>query len=143
MDQEFVNTGLTAKQAKERLEKHGPNKLAKQKKFSAFKLFLSQFTSPLIYILLFAALITIFLRDWPDTIVILLAVGVNTLLGFYQEYKAAKGLEALAAMLHPQAEVIRDGQRQEIEAEELVPGDIVRLGMGVTIPADGVWAPGI
>jgi Ca2+-transporting ATPase len=139
MEQERVRTGLTSAETKSRLETYGPNKLARKQPFSALKLLFSQFASPLIYVLFFAALVTVFLGDFADAAVILLAVAVNTALGFYQEYKAAKGLEALKAMLEPKTEVIRDGRRQEVLVEALVPGDVVLLSMGVRVPADGIW----
>jgi len=138
MDKEFLKTGLTLAEVEKRREKFGSNKLAEQRKFSVLKLFFSQFTSPLIYVLFFAALVTFFLRDFNDMAIILLAVVVNTVLGFYQEYKAAKSLEALSAMLESWTEVIREGKRRKIHAEELVPGDVVVLTMGGKIPADGI-----
>jgi len=130
--------GLSKSEAKKGLERYGRNELEKKKEFSVFKLFIAQFTSPLIYVLVIAAIVTAVLGDWVDTTVIGLAVIVNTVLGFYQEFKAQKSLEALTAMLTPKATVIRDGQKQVIDARELVPGDICLLKIGDSVPADGV-----
>lgn len=134
----FLEQGLTSSEAQKRLEQFGPNELKKRKEFSSLKLFFSQFKSPLVYILVFAGLVTLFLRDFTDSIVIFAAVFLNTILGFYQERKAQKGLAALRSLLAPKAKVIRDGKHQEIEATKVVPGDLVILTIGARIPADGV-----
>ena len=107
------------------------------REFKAIKIFLSQFSSPLIYILVFASGITWLIGDVVDALVIAAAVILNTLLGFYQEYKAERGLAALKKILTPKAKVIRDGQRQVIDAAEVVPGDICVLEVGERVPADG------
>jgi len=135
---EFLEQGLTSEEAQNRLEKFGPNELAKPREFSEIKLFLFQFKSPLIYVLVFAGIVTLFLRDFTDSIVIFAAVFLNTILGFYQERKAQKALAALRSLLAPKAKVIRDGKQQEIEATEVVPGDLVILTIGTRVPADGV-----
>lgn len=130
--------GLTTVQVKKLLNQVGPNALQAKKKFSVPKLFLSQFTSPLIYILLIASVVTALLHEYIDSVVILLAVIVNASLGFFQEYKAQNALHALTQVLSPKARVMRDGEEQLITAQELVPGDIVLLEAGEQIPADGV-----
>jgi Ca2+-transporting ATPase len=130
--------GLTNKQANAVFNRIGPNQIEKTKQFSALKLFFSQFTSPLIYILLFAAIVTWFLKDFVDMWVILAAVAVNTVLGFYQEFKAQKSLEALSKVLSAKTVVIRDGKRLEIDSSQVVPGDLVILQTGEKVPADGV-----
>jgi Ca2+-transporting ATPase len=130
--------GLTSEEARKRLEKFGPNELEKKKDFSSLKLLFSQFKSPLIYILVLAGLVTFFLRDFTDSIVIFAAVLLNTILGFYQERKAQKSLIALRSLLAPKAKVIRNGKRLVIEASKIVPGDLVILTIGGRIPADGV-----
>jgi len=135
-----VSRGLTDREVKSLHLKHGFNVIESDQRFSALKVLLSQFTSPLIYILLIAAIITWFLGDLIDTGVIMAAVIVNTVLGFYQEYKAQKSLEALSQVLSPKATVIRDGHQQEIDATDLVPGDYVIIQSGMRIPADGVIA---
>lgn len=137
-DKSFLEKSLTSGEAQKRLEKFGPNELAKKKEFSSLKLFFSQFKSPLVYILVLAGLVTLFLRDFTDSVVIFAAVFINTVLGFYQEYKAQKALSALRKLLSLKAKVIRDGKQQEIEASQVVPGDVVVLTIGSRVPADGV-----
>lgn len=129
--------GLTTQQAEEKLKEFGFNELERKKQLPWFKLLLDQFKSPLIYILFFAGLVTLFLKEWTDTVVIFLAVGMNTVLGFIQEFKAEKSLVALRQMLVSHSNVIRDGQEQQIESKNIVPGDLVVLKTGEKIPADG------
>jgi len=129
--------GLTSKQAQEKLREHGLNEIERKQQLSWLRLLWDQFKSPLIYILFFAGLVTVFLKEWTDGVVIFLAVGLNTFLGFVQEFKAEKSLIALKKILIPQARVIRDGQEKLIEAREIVPGDLVVLKEGAKIPADG------
>jgi calcium-translocating P-type ATPase len=130
--------GLTSEDARERLKNFGPNILSKQRQFSGLKILFSQFTSPLIYILVFAGLVALLLREYTDAIVIFGAVSINTILGFWQERKAEQSLSALRSLLAQKAQVIRDGQQQVIDAQELVPGDLVVLVIGAKIPADGI-----
>lgn len=131
------NQGLTNKQASQKLKKFGLNEIQKKKKISWSKLILDQFKSPLIYILFFAGITSLVLGEITDSIVVFLAVIVNTGLGFFQEFKAEKSLQKLKNKVTPQATVIRDGQEKEIEAAKLVPGDIVVIKSGQSIPADG------
>ncbi|PIS08781.1 hypothetical protein COT75_04845 [Candidatus Beckwithbacteria bacterium CG10_big_fil_rev_8_21_14_0_10_34_10] len=130
--------GLTFQEAKTRLNKHGFNEIERKKQLSLLKLLLDQFKSPLIYILFFAGLITLFLKEWTDSVVIFLAVGVNTILGFIQEFKAEKSLVALRKMIVIHTKVIRDGKEELIEAKNIVPGDLVVLSTGDKVPADGL-----
>ncbi|MFC1654020.1 cation-translocating P-type ATPase [Patescibacteria group bacterium] len=130
--------GLSIREAEEKIKKIGRNEIEKKKRTSSFRLLLSQFVSPLILILLAAAGVTFFLGDYVDMYVILAAVLVNTVLGFYQEFKAQRSLEALASVLSPSAKVLRSGKRVEISATELVPGDLVFLHPGDKVPADGI-----
>lgn len=129
--------GLSLKEAVKRLEKYGPNEIERKRELSWPRLLFGQFKSPLIYILFFAGLITLFLKEWTDSIVIFLAVGLNTVLGFIQEFKAEKSLIALKKILVPHARVIRDGKQEKVEASTLVPGDLVVLKTGNKVPADG------
>jgi len=129
--------GLTSDEVLKRLEKYGRNRLKEKKQVSWFKVLLSQFKSPLIYILVLAAGVTVVVGDAVDAMVIGTAVVLNTILGFYQEMKAERSLEALSKMLTPKAKVIRDGERRMVEAEEVVPGDICVLELGERVPADG------
>jgi Ca2+-transporting ATPase len=129
--------GLSLPEAEEKLKQFGLNEIEKGKSLSWFRLLFNQFKSPLIYILFLAGLITLFLKEWTDSVVIFLAVGLNTILGFIQEFKAEKSLIALSKILVPHARVIRDGKEEVIEAAKLVPGDLVILLTGDKIPADG------
>lgn len=130
--------GLSNQEAQERLKKFGENKLKEKRENKAVKIFLSQFKSPLIYILVIASTVTLVLGDVIDAAVIGAAVVLNTVLGFYQEMKAEKGVRALSRILTPKAKVIRDGQQQIIEASQVVVGDICVLEIGEKVAADGV-----
>lgn len=141
--QDKLLTGLTSQEAQKRLTDFGLNILPSKPPPSSFSIFLDQLKSPLVYVLLFAALITLFLRDFPDTVIILFAVLINTILGFYQERKAKQAFYALAKILTPQAKVIRDEEKKIIDARNLVPGDLVVLEIGDKIPADGVFLQAI
>ncbi len=128
--------GLSEKEAKERLEKYGPNEIPKGKKRTWWMRLLLQFHNVLIYVLIAAAVITALMDHWIDTWVILAVVIINALIGFIQEGKAEQALEGIREMLSLEAVVIRDGKKKTIDAEELVPGDIVQLKSGDKIPAD-------
>lgn len=128
--------GLNQHDATNRLEKHGYNRLPEARKRSALLSFLLHFHNILIYVLLGAALITAILGHWIDTGVIVAVVVANAIIGFVQEGKAEKSMEAIRQMLAPRAHVIRDGLRFSIDAAELVPGDIVLLEAGDKVPAD-------
>ncbi len=128
--------GLSEAEIKDRLLRFGPNRLAEEEKISKLMILLHQFTSPLIYILLFAAIVTALLNEYIDTGVILAVVILNAIIGYIQEYKAEESVRALKKMVVPRARVLRDGKEKEINSEELVPGDIVLLSSGAKIPAD-------
>lgn len=128
--------GLTDEEARQLLGQYGPNKLAEEEEISRLKIFLHQFASPLIYILIIAAVITFILKEYIDTGVIMAVVILNAIIGFFQEYKAEESVRALKKMVVPRARVLRDGKEKEINSEELVPGDIVLLTSGSRIPAD-------
>ncbi|SCY97324.1 cation-transporting P-type ATPase [Microvirga guangxiensis] len=128
--------GLSVAEVSRRLDLHGYNRMPEGKRRSALSQFLSQFHNVLIYVLLGAAAVTALLGHWVDAAVILIVVLVNAVIGFIQEGRAEQALEAIRAMISAQASVIRDGQRQTIKAEELVPGDIVLLEAGDRVPAD-------
>lgn len=128
--------GLDTESAKERLEKYGANELKEEKGKSFFKKLLAQFSDFLVLILIAAALVSFFIGETQDAIVIIAIVIVNAMLGLYQEGKAEKALEALKKMASPTAKVIRDGKTVEIDSRELVPGDIVILETGDIVPAD-------
>ncbi|MFP3951483.1 MAG: cation-translocating P-type ATPase [Candidatus Bathyarchaeia archaeon] len=139
LDQLETSTeGLTGEEAIKRLEKHGLNELREEEKTTALDIFLNQFNSVLILILIIAAAISGFiLKEYTDMAVILVIVVLNSVIGFVQEYRAEKAVDALKQMVSPTCEVIRDGFEQEIEAKKLVPGDIILIHEGDRIPADG------
>lgn len=128
--------GLTSHDVLSLRRQYGLNKLPEEKKRTRLHHLLSQFNSPLIYILVIAGVITYLLHDAQDAVIIFVAVCVNTLLGYYQEVKAENALNALKNMLSPQAKVMRNGALTTIPVEELVPGDIVLLSQGDKVPAD-------
>ena len=130
-------SGLTSSKVKKLQFQYGPNSLPKEKTASVIKIFLSQFTNPLIYLLFLAGLISLFLQKYLDIVFIFSVVFLNSFFGFFQEYKAQKTLIALRKLIKPRAKVLRDNKRQQIEASGLVPGDIVFLAAGDKIPADG------
>lgn len=128
--------GLEDAQAAERLVRYGPNKLAPPKRRGPLLRFLAQFHNILLYVMIAAAVITALLDHWIDTCVLLGAVVINAIIGFIQEGKAERALHAIRAMLAPHAMVIRNGTTQEIDAADLVPGDLVLLASGDRVPAD-------
>jgi magnesium-transporting ATPase (P-type) len=128
--------GLSAAQAAERLARHGPNALPPPQARSALARFLQQFRSALIYFLLSAAVGAWVLGHAVDAAVILAVVLVNALVGFIQEGKAEKTLEAMRGLIAPGAAVLRDGERRNVPAASLVPGDVVLLEAGDRVPAD-------
>lgn len=128
--------GLSHNEATARLEIHGPNRLPERAKRSSVVRFLLQFHNILIYVLLGAAVITALLQHMMDTIVILAVVLVNAIIGFLQEGKAEKAMEAIHKILATKASVMREGSRCSVEGEKLVPGDIVLLEAGDKVPAD-------
>ena len=130
--------GLSEREAQERLARYGSNLLKPKKRIDALSLFFSQFKSPIILILLFAAVLSLFLHDSADAVIILIIVLVSGLLGFWQEKGAANAVEKLLAIVQIKAAVIRDGESREVPVEEIVPGDMVVLNAGDVIPGDCV-----
>ena len=130
------NNGLSVSEAEERLEKHGPNALPSARRRPALLRFFSQFHNVFIYVLLGAAVIAAALDLWIDTAVIMAVVLINAMIGFIQEGKAEQAMAAIGKMLALKARVRRDGQWQTMDAETLVPGDIVRISAGDRVPAD-------
>ena len=128
--------GLSEKEAASRLRKNGPNELLEKRRASAWMLLLSQFKDVMIIILIAAALVSGIVGDLKDTIVILIIVVLNALVGFIQEYRAQKAMEALKKMAVSQAKVRRNNTRHEVPSTELVVGDIVVLEAGDMVPAD-------
>ncbi len=132
------NRGLSDKEAQQRKKIHGPNSISKDSNSTIWKIFLRQFTSPLIFILLIALIVSLLLEKGGDALIIGLAVGINVALGFYQEYKAEVSVKHLRSYVKERIRVIRDGQEKEIDAEELVVGDMIRLEGGNRVPADAL-----
>jgi len=128
--------GLSEEEAEKRLKKFGLNKLPEEKMFSRLKLFLGQFKSPLIYILLIAGIITLILSEYTDSIVIFGAVFLNTIVGYLQESKASQALTKLKKFLELKAVVFRNGEEKEILQRDIVPGDIILLRAGDKVSAD-------
>lgn len=133
---ETSERGISSEEAKKRLDKFGKNKLEEEQRINKLKIFIHQLASPLIYILIIAGLVTIFLKEYIDAAVIFSVVILNAIIGYFQEYKAEQSVRALKKMLIPRAKVIRDGIEREINSEEIVPGDIVVLYSGIRVPAD-------
>ncbi|MEO1767726.1 cation-transporting P-type ATPase [Thiobacter aerophilum] len=128
--------GLTSEEAARRRARFGVNALPAPRQRGPLMRFLLQFHDLLIYVLLASAGVTAFMGHWVDTGVILGVVVINALIGFIQEGKAKAALEAIRGLLSPRAQVLRDGRRQEVDAAELVPGDIIFLAAGDRVPAD-------
>lgn len=128
--------GLTESQVKERLEKYGYNELTKEKTVSPFKIFINQFKNILTLILIIAIALSVLVGERVDAAIIGAIVFFVAILGFFQEYRAERALEALKKMLSPAVTVLREGKKKEIPTPELVPGDILILEAGNKIPAD-------
>ena len=128
--------GLTNDEARKRLNEYGPNELMEKKKKTAIAMFLDQFKDFMILILIGAAVISGFIGELSDTIAIIVIIVINAIIGFIQEYRAEKAMDALKKMAAYTATVIRDGVHTSIAASELVPGDIVVLEAGRIVPAD-------
>lgn len=130
-------SGLSGREVKSRLKHYGYNELKKQKHFSVIKAFLSQFTDPMIIILMTASLIAfLILKELTDPIIILAIVFLNAIFGFVQEYKAEKSIELLRKLSSPKVRVLRDNKEIIIDSKFLVPGDIIFIEAGDKIPAD-------
>ena len=129
--------GITSERAAALLEEHGKNVLAEGKKKSVLQVFLEQFCDLLVIILIIAAIVSMFSGNTESTIVIIAVIVMNAILGTVQHQKAEKSLESLKKLSSPNAKVIRDGQKKEVLAEEVVPGDILILEAGDLTAADG------
>ena len=127
--------GLSNEEAGKRLAKFGPNALSEKRKSVILK-FLAYFWGPIPWMIEIAAILSLVVKHWTDFWVIFALLLFNALIGFYQEMKASNALDALKAQLALKAKVLRDGTWQEIEARDIVPGDIVRIKIGDIIPAD-------
>ena len=128
--------GLSEKEARLKLQKHGSNIIAGKKKISAFRMILDQFSDFMVLILLAATAVSAFMGETTEAITIITIVMINAIMGFIQEYRTEKTLEALKDLAAPTARVIRDGTLMNIPAEEVVPGDLIVLESGDRVPAD-------
>lgn len=133
---ETTEHGLTSAAREARTLRYGPNQITTKKQPSVASRFIRQFRSPLIFILLFAGVLTTYLGKHVDAAVIFLALTVNAILGFYHEGKAEHTLEKLRSYIKERVRVFRDGSETEVDAESLVPGDVIHIGYGTRIPAD-------
>ena len=130
--------GLTNKEVNESYKKYGANKLQIKKKISPVKIFLEQFSDFMVLILLASTAISFFMGDMVEGVTIISIVVVNAILGFFQEYRTEKTIEALSDLSSPHATVIRDNKVSNIKAEDVVVGDLILLEAGDRVPADGV-----
>jgi Mg2+-importing ATPase len=130
--------GLQSPEAAIRLEKFGPNALRVSKKITRLQVFLNQFNSPIIWILLFATGVSALLQDWVDAAIILIIVLGSAILSYVQEYSASSAVEKLKAQVTFKTTVLRDGKTIPIPAEQVVPGDIIQLSAGSLVPADSL-----
>jgi Ca2+-transporting ATPase len=133
---EVTEAGLTRGEAEARLAAFGPNRLPQQPPPTWWQILFRQFQSPLIYILLAAAVVAVVAGDFKDAGFIAAVLAINALIGGYQEWRAEQSSRALQQLLHIRASVVRDGEVREMDAEEIVPGDVVWLESGNRVPAD-------
>jgi len=130
--------GLQPADAEQRLKQYGLNTIRAQQQASAFRLLLSQFKSPLVLILIFAAIVSGIVGEWVDASIVLAIVLGSTILGFVQEYTAGNAVEKLRSQVTIKSSLLRGGQPQMLSSEQVVPGDVVVLSAGSLIPADGI-----
>ncbi len=130
--------GLKPVDAQQRLKEYGLNTIRAQQQVTALRLLLSQFKSPLVLILIFAAIVSGIVGEWVDASIVLAIVLGSTILGFVQEYTAGNAVEKLRSQIMIKSSVLRGGQPQMLPSEQVVPGDVVALSAGSLIPADGI-----
>ncbi len=133
---ETSQEGLSEEEAAKRLKLFGKNTIPEKTRATKFKIFLEQFKNPLIFLLLIAGAITIVVKDYNDAIIIFAAAFLNSLLGFYQENKAENALAHLKSYIKERVRIIREDREYEVDACELVPGDIIHISQGDRVPAD-------
>jgi Mg2+-importing ATPase len=137
-DLQTTPQGLTSQQVSQRLQEFGINQIQAHHKATALGVFLNQFKSPIVIILLFATGVSAFLQDWTDALIIFLIVLSSAVLSFIQEYNAGNAVEKLRSQVTIKTHIVRDEKDISIPSEQVVPGDIVKLNAGSLIPADGV-----
>lgn len=128
--------GLTSDEVKKKQGEFGPNKLEGKKQKSLFRLFLDQLNNPIIYLLVGAVIVSFIFNDIPEAIAIIIVIILNTVIGFWMEYQARQSVNALKKLDQLETHVKRNGKSQKVNAEELVPGDVIILESGDLIPAD-------
>jgi P-type Mg2+ transporter len=128
--------GLSSEEVKSRRASYGPNAVVREKKLAALRQFASQFKNPLIIILLLAAVLSIFLGEFVDALIIVVIVFLSVCIDFYQEYRAGQAVEFLQQKISTLATVTRDGSSRDVPLSELVPGDVISLSAGNIVPAD-------
>ncbi|MHB9034359.1 MAG: P-type ATPase, partial [Anaerolineae bacterium] len=137
----IIPTALSAREVLERRKEYGENILPPEKKIPWYIILINQFKSPLVYIILAAALVSLLVKEYGDFGIIMVVVVVDAILGFIQEFQAQNTYMALKSLLKPTTSVLRDDGngpvRQEIDVSELVPGDLVLLNAGEKVPGDG------
>ena len=133
-----TRNGLQPADAEQRLKRYGLNAIKAQQQATALRLFLNQFKSPLVLILIFAAVVSLIVGEWTDAGIVLAVVLGSTMLGFVQEYRASNAVEKLRSQVTIRSNLLRGGQWQMLPSEQVVPGDVVLLSAGSLIPADGV-----
>ncbi len=132
-----LDQGLSEEKAEESLERYGLNSIAEAKSITAFEILVNQFKSPIVFLLLFAAALSFWFKEWLDGSAILLVLFINAAIGFYMEIKARKSMLALKKLSSIPAKVLRKGKLNEINSENIVPGDIIFAEAGDMISADG------
>ncbi len=130
--------GLPSADAERRLKQYGLNAIQARRRSAALALFLNQFKSPLVLILIFAAAVSFLVSEWTDAGIVLAVVFGSTVLGFVQEYRASNAVEKLRSQVTIKSSVLREGNPQTLSSEQVVPGDVVLLSAGSLVPADGV-----
>lgn len=130
--------GLQSSEASQRLKQYGLNTIGAKEKTSALRLFVNQFKSPLVLILIFAAIVSGVVKEWVDASIVLAIVLGSTILGFIQEYAAGNAVEKLRSQITLKSRVLRNGETQNLPSDQVVPGDVVILSAGSMIPADGI-----
>ncbi|MFV5703653.1 cation-translocating P-type ATPase [Flavobacterium sp. XS2P12] len=130
-------SGLSSSEVEKRLKEHGPNKIEEKKNKRLWLIFLDQFKSPIVWLLVFAAGLSFYFEEWVDGIAILSVILINALIGFYMEFQAVRSMNTLKKLSAVPAKVLRNKKLEEINAEGIVPGDVAYVEAGDMIPADG------
>lgn len=130
-------SGLSSSEVEKRLKEYGANKIEEKKNKSLWLIFLDQFKSPIVWLLVFAAGLSFYFKEWVDGIAIFTVILINALIGFYMEFQARRSMNTLKKLSAVPAKVLRNKKLEEINAEGIVPGDVVYIEAGDMIPADG------